>query len=86
MISWRYHYDTFPIFSRTLHPLPLKTLAWSHATSNPSTSHGKNNHVQAKNINKSLLALGQVIWALAHKQKHIPQLVAESAQQNPGKP
>ena len=31
-------------------------------------------HVQAKNINKSLLALGQVIWALAHKQKHIPQL------------
>eukprot|EP00933_Yihiella_yeosuensis_P052495 TRINITY_DN50589_c0_g1_i1.p1 TRINITY_DN50589_c0_g1~~TRINITY_DN50589_c0_g1_i1.p1 ORF type:complete len:683 (+),score=109.26 TRINITY_DN50589_c0_g1_i1:39-2087(+) len=27
---------------------------------------------EAKNINKSLLALGQVIWALAHKQKHIP--------------
>lgn len=28
--------------------------------------------VEAKNINKSLLALGQVIWALAHKQKHVP--------------
>jgi len=28
--------------------------------------------VEAKNINKSLLALGQVIFALAHKQKHIP--------------
>jgi len=27
---------------------------------------------EAKQINKSLLALGQVIWALAHKQKHIP--------------
>jgi hypothetical protein len=27
---------------------------------------------EAKNINTSLLALGQVIWALAHKQKHIP--------------
>eukprot|EP00439_Symbiodinium_sp_Y106_P031986 s2135_g3.t2 len=28
--------------------------------------------VEAKNINKSLLALGQVIFALAHKQKHVP--------------
>ena len=37
MISLRYHYDTFPIFSRTLHPLPL---AWSHGMSKPSTSHG----------------------------------------------
>lgn len=27
---------------------------------------------EAKNINKSLLALGQVIWSLAHKHKHIP--------------
>lgn len=27
---------------------------------------------EAKQINKSLLALGQVIWALAHKQKHVP--------------
>ncbi|CAE7202411.1 unnamed protein product, partial [Symbiodinium pilosum] len=27
---------------------------------------------EAKNINKSLLALGQVIYALAHKQKHVP--------------
>ncbi|CAE8612055.1 unnamed protein product [Polarella glacialis] len=27
---------------------------------------------EAKNINRSLLALGQVIWALAHKQKHVP--------------
>jgi len=27
---------------------------------------------EAKQINKSLLALGQVIWSLAHKQKHIP--------------
>lgn len=27
---------------------------------------------EAKNINKSLLALGQVIWSLAHKQKHVP--------------
>eukprot|EP00927_Polykrikos_kofoidii_P082743 TRINITY_DN8306_c0_g1_i1.p1 TRINITY_DN8306_c0_g1~~TRINITY_DN8306_c0_g1_i1.p1 ORF type:complete len:726 (-),score=72.44 TRINITY_DN8306_c0_g1_i1:123-2300(-) len=26
---------------------------------------------EAKDINKSLLALGQVIWALAHKQKHV---------------
>lgn len=27
---------------------------------------------EAKQINRSLLALGQVIWALAHKQKHVP--------------
>lgn len=27
---------------------------------------------EAGNINKSLLALGQVIWSLAHKQKHVP--------------
>merc|ERR1719235_570545 len=27
---------------------------------------------EAKQINKSLLALGQVIYSLAHKQKHIP--------------
>jgi len=27
---------------------------------------------EAKEINKSLLALGQVIWALAHKHKHVP--------------
>eukprot|EP00927_Polykrikos_kofoidii_P082744 TRINITY_DN8306_c0_g2_i1.p1 TRINITY_DN8306_c0_g2~~TRINITY_DN8306_c0_g2_i1.p1 ORF type:complete len:721 (-),score=89.11 TRINITY_DN8306_c0_g2_i1:27-2189(-) len=27
---------------------------------------------EAKEINKSLLALGQVIWSLAHKHKHVP--------------
>eukprot|EP00438_Fugacium_kawagutii_P009682 Skav208638 [mRNA] locus=scaffold1081:32822:47201:- [translate_table: standard] len=34
---------------------------------------------EAKNINKSLLALGQVIWALAHKQKHVPRLQVDAA-------